>query len=403
MKPWLSVVGIGEDGLDGLSPAARALIDTAEVLIGGERHLAKVPQTGAERLTWGEGFAKVAERIAGLRPSRVAVLASGDPFDYGVGALLARRFATAEMTVIPVPGAFSLAAARMGWSRPDIETLTLHGRPLEALNLHLAPGARLLALSKDGDTPAQVAELLRGRGFATSPMTVFEHLGGEDERRLEGAAADWPHPRAADLNVIAIECRAGPGAIIWPRLPGLPEAAFEHDGKITKREVRAAAIAKLMVMPGQVLWDVGAGSGSVAIEWMRAERTARAVAIERHGEACARIARNASGLGVPGLKIVEGRAPGALDELEPDPDAIFLGGGIGASPGLLEACLDKLGSGGRLVANAVTVEAEQRLLAFRNEFGGELTRLSLAHAEPVGRFTSFKPLITVTQYALLKS
>ncbi|MEE9544466.1 MAG: precorrin-6y C5,15-methyltransferase (decarboxylating) subunit CbiE [Rhodospirillales bacterium] len=401
MKPWLSVVGIGEDGQEGLSPAARALIDTAEVLVGGERHLSKVSGEGAEHITWGEGFPKTLGRIAAMRGRRVTVLASGDPFCYGVGAVLARRFDIAEMTVIPAPGAFSLACARMGWSLPDVETLTLHGRPLETLNFFLTPNARLLVLSRDGETPGKVAELLRGRGFGPSRLTVFEHMGGADERRLEGVAEDWGHPGAADLNTIAIECAAGGEARWLPRVPGLPDDAFEHDGQITKREVRAVTLARLMPAPRQRLWDLGAGSGSVAIEWLRAEPTTEAIAVERVAARCAAIARNGAALGVPRLEVTRGEAPGALEGLEPRPDAIFLGGGV-STPGLLEFCWQALGGGGRLVANAVTIEAEALLLAFHEARGGDLVRLGVARAEPMGRLSGFKPMMEITQLAAVK-
>ena len=281
MSPWITVIGFGEDGLEALSPVARALIDGAEVLVGGERHLAKVPPGDAQRMSWGSGFAATLDEIAKLKGRRVTVLASGDPMDYGAGTALACRFPTSEMTVVPAPGAFSLACARMAWSRPDVETLTVHGRPLEKLLYHVAPGTRLLVLSQDGDTPAVIAALLSANGYGPSPMTVLEHLNGTEEKRLEGIAEDWSHPRCADLNTVAVECRAGPGARLLSRVPGLPDDAFEHDGQITKREVRAATLAALVPLPAQMLWDIGAGSGAVAIEWLRAERSAGAVAIER--------------------------------------------------------------------------------------------------------------------------
>lgn len=402
MKPWLSLIGIGEDGLEALSPAARSLIDAAEVLVGGERHLAKVPAGKAERLSWREGFADVLDKIEGLRGRRIAVLASGDPFCYGIGAALAKRFKPEEMIVVPSPSAFSLAAARLGWSLPDVETLTLHGRPLSGLNLFIAPDAKLLILSKDGATPAEAAGLLVERGYGASPISVLENMGGEAERRREGTAAGWRHDRCADLNVIAVHCRASADARVLSRAPGLPDDAFEHDGKITKREVRAVTLAKLMPLPHQTLWDIGAGSGSVAIEWLRAERTAKAVAVERRAESCARIVRNAVNLGTPGLKVVEGRAPEALNDLGPPPDAVFIGGGLIAEEGMLKVCLDRLNPGGRLAANAVTIEAEERLLAFRNEYGGEMSRISIERAEPLGRFSGYKPLMTVTQFTVMK-
>ena len=401
MTRWLTVVGIGEDGLDGLGPATRALIHTAEVLAGGRRHLEKVPDVDAERLTWEGGMGPALDEIATRKPRRVTVLVSGDPMNFGIGALLARRFGPDEMTVLPAPGAFSLAAARMGWSLADTTTVSVHGRPIDTLALHLAPGVRLLVLSRDGDTPAQAAALLDRHGFGPSAMTVLEHMGGPREGRLDGTAGNWKHDHAASLNTMAIECRAAPGARAWSRLAGLPEEAFEHDGQITKREVRAVTLAALAPLPGQTLWDVGAGAGSVAIEWLRAEPSGRAVAIEKDPARGAAIARNAMALGVPDLEVVAGEAPAALAALELRPDAVFVGGGVSV-PGLLDECWRALEGGGRLVSNAVTLEAETALMAFRNENGGAMTRLAVARAAPVGRLSGFEPLREVTQLVAIK-
>ena len=405
MSPWLTVVGIGDDGLASLSGAARALVGTAELLVGGERHQAMVSQTAAERLTWNGGVHRAVERIAQWRGRRVVVLATGDPMWYGGGANLARTFGPDEMTVIPYPGAFSLAAARMLWPLADVECVTVHGRPLASLNLHVQPNARLLVLSRDGDTPCRAAALLVERGFGPSVLTVFEHLGGPAERRLDGVAERWQHPRAADLNTLAVECRPGPAPRLLPPVPGLPDELFESDGQLTKREVRAATIAALAPLPGQTLWDIGAGSGSVAIEWLRAVprcRTgagveARAIAVERNAGRCACTARNAAALGVPQLEVVNGEAPDALTLIEPRPDTIFLGGGV-ARPGLLDRCWDLLHSGGRLVANAVSLEAAARLIDFRRRHGGDLTRLAVSRAGPIGKLSAFRALMEVTQY-----
>ena len=371
------------------------------MLVGGERHLAKVPAGKADRLTWKNGFRETLDHIATLRGKGVVILASGDPMFYGVGSTLSRRFDAADFTVIPAPSAFSLAAARMGWPLADVETFTIHGRPLETLNLYLAPGARLLALSQDGATPARAARLMTERGFGPSILTVLEHMGGPKENHRQGTTQAWPCERTADLNVMAIECRAGPGAKVWSRAPGLPEDAFEHDGQITKRHVRAATLAALAPVAGQVLWDVGAGSGSVAIEWMRLGPAMRAVAMERDKGRAAAMARNAANLGVPGLKIMEGGAPEIFADTPLVPDAVFVGGGV-STPGLLEACWEALRPGGRLVANAVTVQAEARLLDFHQARGGSLTRIGVSHAQPVGALTAFKPLMQVTQYAGIK-
>ena len=401
MSQWISIVGIGEDGLDGLLPAARTLVEEANVLVGGKRHLAKVPAGEAERIDWKDGFDTAFDEIARHEGRRVVVLASGDPLHFGVGSNIVRRFGIDNVAVFPAPGAFSLAASRMGWSLADVRCLTVHGRPLEAVILHLAPGQRLLILSGDAETPGRLAEMLVGQGFGPSPMPVLENMGGDRETRLDGSAEKWRHQAGADLNTIAVECAAGPTAKIRPLVPGLPEDAYEHDGLITKREVRANTLARLMPLPRHVLWDVGAGAGSVAIEWLRAAPSAIASAIESNPKRAAAIGRNAVALGVPGLKVIEGEAPGVLEGLEPRPDAIFLGGGVSV-PGLLEACWGMLSGGGRLVANGVTLEAEQRLLAFRNESGGDLVRIGVSRAAPVGRLHAFRPLKEVTQLAAVK-
>ena len=404
MSARITVVGIGEDGLDGLTPKARGLIDEAEVLVGGERHLSKVPLGGEQRIDWDGDFDAAFDKIEKMKDRRVVVLASGDPLHYGVGANIVRRFGADQVNVIPAPGAFSLVAADLGWPLADIKCLTVHGRALEAVTLYLTPGRRLLVLSWDGETPEKLAGLLTVRGFGPSRITVLGNLGGDDETRTEGTAEKWTGETVPDLNTIAVECVAGDGADVLSRVPGLPDDAFEHDGLITKREVRAATLARLMPLPGQTLWDVGAGSGAVAIEWLRAEPSAKAFGVERDPKRAAVIARNAANLGVPELKIVEGEAPGILSGIETVPDAVFGGGGVSV-PGLLEACWDALSPGGRLVANGVTLEAEQRLLFFQNEFGGDLTRMAVSRAAPVGpvgRLQTFQPLKQVTQLVTIK-
>jgi precorrin-6Y C5,15-methyltransferase (decarboxylating) len=401
MNRWLSVVGIGEDGIAGLNPAARALIETAELLIGGARHLAMVPLAMApldrtERLVWHRPFADTLRDIAARRGSRVTVLASGDPLWYGVGALLERRFSIDEMTIVPHPGAFSLAASRLGWAIDACTALSLHGRALDSLRLHLAPGARLLLLSNDGMTPRDVAGLLSASGWGPSRLTVFEHLGGEREAVFRDTADCWGERRAADLNTIALECVAGPGARPLSRLAGLPDDAFEHDGQLTKREIRAVTLLRLAPLAGEMLWDIGAGCGSIAIEWVRAIAGGSAIAIERDAARAAMIAQNAARLGVPGLRICVAPAPGALAGL-PAPNAVFIGGGI-ASPGLLDAAWTVLRPGGRLVANVVSIEGELVLLDWRLRHGGELTRIAVSRAERLGAHHAWRPSLPVTQF-----
>jgi precorrin-6Y C5,15-methyltransferase (decarboxylating) len=400
MSAWLSVVGIGEDGLAGLSGAARTLVGSAEILVGGERHLALVPEGTAQRILWQRPLADTLGLIAAQRGKRVVVLASGDPLCYGVAATLAEHFPAEEMIVLPAPSAFSLAAARLLWALDDCVTLSLHARPLDALRLHLTPGARILALSNDGDTPAQVAELLNTCGWGPSLMTVFAHMGGPSERRIDGTAENWPLGRVAALNTIAVDCRPGPRARPLSRIAGLPDDAFEHDGQLTKHPVRAASLAALAPLPGELLWDVGAGSGSIAIEWLRVGSGLRAIAIERDRGRCAFIARNAVVLGVPDLRIVEGTAPAIIGDL-PAPDAVFLGGGANNAQ-LWDALWQALRPGGRLVANVVTVEGEVQLARFHARHGGELTRLAVSRAEPVGSFHGWRPLMAVTQLVVEK-
>jgi precorrin-6B C5,15-methyltransferase / cobalt-precorrin-6B C5,C15-methyltransferase len=401
MSPWLAVVGIGEDGAAALAPAARALIAHAETLIGGRRHLALVPEGRAERLEWRRPITASIADIAARRGRRVVVLASGDPMCYGVGAMLARNFAHDEMTVLPAPDAFALAAARLKWPRETCTTVSLHGRALDALRLHLAPGARLLALTTDGTTAAAVAALLRADGWGGSRLTLLEHMGGRHERRWAGEAADFPAAPVADLNVLAIECRAGPGARAFSRLAGLPDDAYRHDGPLTKREVRAATLAALGPLAGELLWDVGAGCGSIAIEWLRSGAMMRAIAIERTPARVALIAANAASLGVPALEIVCGAAPAALAGLAL-PDAVFIGGGV-AEAAIFAACWRALRPGGRLVANAVTLEGEAHLAALAARHGGTLGRIAVARAAPIGDRHAFQPLLAVTQLALAKT
>ncbi len=402
MTPWITVVGIGDDGLAGLISTARAIIDDAELLVGGERHQAMIADCKAERLTWACGLGEAMAQMEGWRGRRVVVLASGDPMHFGVGATLLRRFAPEDIAIVPHVGTFQMVAARMLWSVADTTAVTLHGRPLETLSLHLAPEACLVLYSRDGETPAAVAALLAERGYGDSPISVFEHLEGPEERRIDGTAATWSHGRVADLNAIALACVAGPDAWVASRVPGLPDDLFEHDGKITKREVRAASLARLMPLPGQLMWDVGAGAGSIAIEWMRAAAGARAIAIEHNADRRASAARNAHALGVPRLQIIDGTAPAVFDDMTDTPDAIFCGGGA-ATPGVIEACWDRLGLGGRLVANAVTLEGQERLIALRPTLNGELIRFAIERSGPVGGMTAMRPLMTVLQLVATKS
>jgi precorrin-6Y C5,15-methyltransferase (decarboxylating) len=402
MHKWLSIVGIGEDGLAGVSAVARSLIAQAEVLVGGDRHLAMLPADDArEKLTWTSPIAASLEAILRRRGQSVCVLASGDPMCYGIGVALTRRLAVTEMTIIPAPSAFSLACARLGWSLTDVETISLCGRDPALLHAVLYPQARVLVLSAGSHTPAIVAKSLTQHGFGNSHITVLERLGGAHERLVEGIAASWNATQIAALNTIAITCLADPGVTGWSRLAGLPDTAYHHDGQLTKREVRAITLAALAPVPGQLLWDVGAGCGSIGIEWMRTHPRCRAIAIESHPTRLQYIADNAAALGTPHLKIIAGEAPAALKDFPP-PDAVFIGGGL-TTENLLATCWQALPTSGRLVANAVTVESEQMLLQWHSQWGGELTRIAIQRAAPIGKFLGWQAMVPVTQWAVTKS
>lgn len=400
-RRWLSVVGIGEDGLDGLAPAARALVDHADVLVGGARHLDMAPADGREQLTWPRGaLTDLIPQLKERSDRAVCVLATGDPMFYGIGVTLARFIAADEMIVVPAPSAFALACARLGWAMAGVETLTLHGRPTALVQSFIQPGARLLILSDGAETPGAVAAILRERGYDDSRLTVLEHMGGKRERMVAGFARDWTVSDIAPFNTLAIECVAGVDAVLLPRIPGLPDEAYRSDGQLTKREVRAATLAALGPVPGQHLWDVGAGAGSVAIEWMRVHPTCTAVAVERDADRARTISDNATALGTPRLDVISGAAPAALDGLA-TPDAVFVGGGV-TTPGLVETCWRALSAGGRLVANAITVEGERALYHWHEQIGGALVRIAVSRAEPVGGFAGWRALAPVTQLAAVK-
>lgn len=397
---WLSVVGIGEDGTAGLGEAARAAINGSDVVFGGARHLhLAAPLIHGEARTWPSPFDTAVAAVRALRGRKVCVLASGDPFHHGVGATLSRQIEPAEMRVFPAPSAFGLAAARLGWALQEVETVSLHGRPEGLIQPLLHPGVRILALTSDGAAPARIARRLVEAGFGPSRLHVLEAMGGPGEWHGTFRAADVDDMRCHDLNVLGVEVEADAGARVLP-LAGLDDALFEHDGQITKREVRSVTLAALAPRRGEMLWDVGAGSGSVGIEWMLRHPSLRAVAVEARPERVARIRRNAGSLGTPGLDVREGAAPEALAGLPP-PDAIFLGGG-GTDPGVLCAVLEALPSGGRIVANAVTLAMQGLLATTADRLGGNLVTIAVSRAVPLGGMTAWRPAMPLVQWSWVK-
>ncbi|MGB7317702.1 MAG: precorrin-6y C5,15-methyltransferase (decarboxylating) subunit CbiE [Planktotalea sp.] len=396
--PWLHIVGIGEDGMDGLVPATRAVLEAAEVIIGGDRHHQLSGSLSATRVAWPSPFDALIDVLTSYRGKRVVVLATGDPLWFSVGARIGRSIDPAEIIYHPQLSAFQLAAARMGWSMPDVETLTVHGRPVQQMIAYIQPDIKLLILTTGAETPAQIATFLTERGFGQSKITVLAAMGGKDEQRFDGIASEWSQEVPA-FNTMAVECIAAPDAALLPRVPGLADELFQSDGTMTKQEVRAVTLAKLMPMRGALLWDIGTGCGSVAVEWMRGARYARAIGIEPRADRRAMAAANALALGAPKLELIDGKVPEALSGLDA-PDAVFIGGGL--SEAVFDAAWEALRPLGRLVANAVTLESEAVLFALHKKHGGQLVKLQVNRAEPVGSLTGWRPLMPVTQWSLIK-
>jgi precorrin-6Y C5,15-methyltransferase (decarboxylating) len=401
MTAWLSILGIGEDGVEGLSPDARARLARATLVVGGARHLSLASSliTG-ERLAWPSPMDSAYPTLLARRGEPVVVLASGDPFCHGIGAVLARLVPIAQITCLPAPSAFSLACARLGWPLHDTGLVSLCGHPLALLRPRLQPGGRLLVLSADATTPAQVAALLRETGFGASVLHILEALGGPHERHRRSLAEQPLPDDIAPLNLLAIELVAAPNAPVLPLAPGLADDLFAHDGQITKREIRAVTLSSLAPRRGELLWDIGCGSGSIAIEWRLRHPSNRAIGIEPHAARAARARANAERLGAPGLRIIEAAAPDALADL-PTPDAVFLGGGA-RRQGVIATAWQALRPGGRIVANAVTLETETALVAAHAAHGGTLTRLAVERLDRIGDLHGFRPAMTVTQWAAEK-
>jgi len=394
----VTVVGIGADGWAGLAEPGRDAVRTAEIVLGGTRQLDLVAgHTKADARAWPSPMLPALPGLfAELADRRVCVLASGDPMLHGIGTTLARVLGPERLHVVPHPSSVSLACARMGWAVDGVEVVSAVARPLARVHRVLAPNARVLVLSEDAATPAALAALLVDAGYGGSELSVLEQLGGPAEHRVDGTAADWAAAPGDPLNVVAVAC-VGLG-LGFGEVPGLPDDAYDHDGQLTKREVRAVTLAHLAPRPGELLWDVGAGNGSIGIEWLRAHRTCRAVAVEADETRADRIATNAAALGVPSLRVVRGRAPDALAGLPP-PDAVFVGGGV-TNPGVLNACRAALRPGGRLVANAVTLEAEAVLVDGRARYGGSLVRIEVSRAAPLGGLTGWRPAMPVTIWSV---
>jgi precorrin-6Y C5,15-methyltransferase (decarboxylating) len=399
-EKWLSLIGIGEDGIEALSPAARTLLAQAHFVVGGARHLALAGPLVAETMIWPSPLAGAIPEILTRRGSPVCVLASGDPFFYGIGTLLGAHVKPQEMQCFPAPSAFSLAGARLHWSLQDCCLMSLHGRELVRIIPALQPRAKILCLSWDETTPPRLAKLLCERGFGQSRIIVMEAIGGPRERTRAATAEAFDMEGIDPLNIVALEIAATARSRILPVASGLADSWFETDGQLTKREVRAVTLSSLAPRRGELLWDVGAGSGSIAIEWLLSDPANRAIAIEARADRASLIERNAENLGVPHIEIIAGTAPEAFVNL-PQPQAIFVGGGA-SDPKLLDAAYAALPPAGRLVVNAVTLEAEAELARRFKAQGGELLRIEIARADSLGSFQAWRPALPVTQWSVTK-
>ncbi len=398
MTAWLQIIGIGEDGLDGLTIAARASIASADYIFGGKRHHALIGKCKAKYINWPSPFNALLSELQTLRGKNVVVLATGDPLWFSVGNKIAKAFDKDEVAFYPQVSAFQLAATHLGWAMQDVACLSVHGRPLERIKPHLQNGQRLLLLTSNGQAVSDVAKMLTEAGFGPSELTALSHLGGADETRFDAAAAEWAQD-VPDLNTLAVNCIVADGTQALPLGYSLPDEAFQHDGTMTKQDVRAVTLAKLIPQPHALLWDVGCGCGSVAVEWMRAANGARAIGIEAREDRREMSAANAQNLGGFDLQLIAGSAPEALNGLE-NPDAIFIGGGLSAQ--VFDLCYDALKPMGRLVCNVVTLGSEQVLLEKYATLGGSLTRLQFTQAGPIGGKVGWKPAMPVTQYSLVK-
>jgi precorrin-6Y C5,15-methyltransferase (decarboxylating) len=396
----ITVVGIGADGWPGLTERARAAVLSADEVIGSDRQLASLPSDASTRRAWPSPITPLIDELVTREAGAICVLASGDPMLHGIGATLARRMPRGRLTVISHASALALACARMGWPEAEVELISAVGRPPDVVARMLQPGRHLVVYSTGENGPAEIARVLCDRGYGSSAFVVMEQLGAGGESIVESIADAFGDRPVDPLHAIAITCARAPTTTLLPLVPGLPDDAYDHDGALTKRHVRAATLAALAPTPNALLWDVGAGSGSIAIEWLRAEATARAIAVEPRAERAERITRNAEQLGVPALELIIGSAPGVLAGLDP-PDAVFIGGGV-TTTGVVETSWTALPAGGRIVANAVTLEGEQALIAARAVHGGDLVRLDVSHAEPIGSFTAWRPALPVVQWTAEK-
>ncbi len=394
-RPWLTIVGLGEDGLDGLSLASRSALHEAEIIMGPSRHLDLVSETEADIIEWPVPFSKGLADLLPLRGRNVVVLVSGNPFWFGAGTVLARKLKPEEWRALPAPSTFSWAASKLGWPIEQITTLGLHAAPIERLRPFLATGRRIILLVRSAESVSILADYVTDQGFGASQLWIMESLGGPHERITQIKAEEQAPFESARPVCVAIEI-ADTGKSMSLSC-GLDNDWFQNDGQITKPAVRALTLSALAPKHGEHLWDIGGGSGSIAIEWLLCHPSLHATTVERNAERVAAIQSNARRLGMDRLEIICGNAPHALQNLH-SPNVVFVGGGLNGE--LLDWLTTHLVSGTRLVANAVTLETEALLIDANTRLGGFLTRIELSHPTPLGSHSSWKSTYPITQFSV---
>lgn len=401
-QPWLTIIGIGDDGWNGLSCRQQESIAAAQHIFGGERHLGFLPSQFKDKTKkWPSPFIKGIDEVLALKGQNVVVLASGDPMFFGAGATFLRKLPIDDVRVLPHPSSFSLAAARLGWALQDVACLSVHGRPIRSVIGYLQPNSYLIILSENKNSPSALAKLLQEKGFGASRLTVMEHLNGPKERIRSQQADQYSLDDCEDLNLVAIHCLANNEKAGYPCCSGLADEMFLNDGQLTKQDIRAVTMAHLAPKCGEVLWDVGAGCGSISVEWVRAAKGARAYAVEKNAKRQEFILKNADHFGVIGVQLIRGEAPSVLGDIE-KPDAIFIGGGF-THPNLFDYCWDSLKAGGRLVVNAVTLETVALLQKKAAKINARLIQLSLSEALPLGNFHVWRSALPITMMIAHKS
>ena len=403
MNPWLTIIGIGDNGLDGLSKESISKINNAEYVFGGERHLSFIPDNGIKKILWENPIKNSVERIISLKSRPVCVLASGNPLWHGIGNTLLKYISVDEMLIHPSPSVFSLACAKVGWDLNDVEAISLHTNPVSVIGKYLQQGIKLFLLTKNSKTPIEVVDYLNKHGFNKSKFIIFENLGGVNENITTTTVESFDLKDISRLNVICIECIADTDTNYYSCVPGLPNEIFNNDGQITKREIRAATLAKLTPFKDDLLWDIGAGSGSISIEWMRSGKNLKAIAIECNSRRIEFLKKNAIELGVPNLEIIQGKAPDILLGLK-KPNAIFIGGGLSGNNGIeiIEKSINSLLPNGRLVINAVTIETEILLINNCKKYGGDLTKIAVSKVKKVGSSIAWDDYMPVVQWSYHK-